>query len=397
MFFKEATSNHDQVIKWRRHLHQNPELSHEERQTQQFVCDTLDEAGIAYEVMQKSYGVIGMIKGEHPGKTVALRADMDALPIEEKNDVPYRSTKERIMHACGHDAHTAMLLGAGVALQKRKNEIAGTVLLLFQPAEEDAPIGGAQAMMEDPTFLEYEPDVVFGQHVWPDLPVGQIGVRAGAMMGNSDRFSIVINGKAGHASMPHQAVDAIVVANQLMSSLQTIVSRNIDPLDSAVITVGKISGGDRYNVVASEVTLEGTVRTFSLDVRERVEKRLTQLAEQVAEAMGARGSVHYQKGYVATQNTEKWAEHVKQQARTLFGEHGAPDVNPSLAGEDFGRFLQHYPGAYFWLGTAIKERPVQSPLHDSTFDIDEEALVYGVNIMATTAVTALHQVNREGN
>ncbi|GAF24457.1 MULTISPECIES: M20 metallopeptidase family protein [Shouchella] len=395
MFYKSATAIHEQVIEWRRHLHQYPELSHEEKETREFICRVLDDAGIAYETMKASYGVIGIIKGEKPGKTVALRADMDALPIRETNDVPYRSKKERVMHACGHDAHTAMLLGTGVTLQENKDEIAGTILLLFQPAEEDAPIGGAQAMMEDPAFLQWKPDAIFGQHVWPDLPVGQIGVRDGAMMGNSDRFSIVINGRAGHASMPHQGIDAIVVANQVMSSLQTIVSRNVDPLDAAVITVGKITGGDRYNVIASEVVLEGTVRTLSLAVREQVEKRLVSLVEQVAAGLGAKASVTYQKGYVSTINTSKWASHIKEQARHLFGEGAAPDIDPSLAGEDFGRFLQTYPGAYFWLGTAIKERSVQSPLHDASFDIDEEALVYGVNLMATTAVTALEQLKRE--
>ncbi|MBM7839363.1 amidohydrolase [Alkalihalobacillus xiaoxiensis] len=393
MFAKEIKELEQEVIAWRRHLHQHPELSHEEQETQAFVCRMLEDAGISYETMKTSYGVIGIIEGGQPGKTVALRADMDALPIREKNDVSYRSTKERVMHACGHDAHTAMLLGAGKLLQQKRSELAGTVLLLFQPAEEDAPIGGAQAMMEDPTFLKWEPDVVFGQHVWPDLPVGQIGVRAGGMMGNSDRFSITINGRAGHASMPHQAVDAIVVANQVMTSLQTIVSRNVSPLDSAVITVGTITGGDRYNVIASEVTLEGTVRTLSLDVRDRVEKRLIELVKQVAEGLGATATVNYQHGYVATVNTPAWADHVQEQALSLLGEGAAPEVSPSLAGEDFGRFLQKYPGTYYWLGTAIAERTVQSPLHDSTFDIDEAALSHGVNILATTAVTALIKIN----
>ncbi len=396
MFAKEIKELEQEVIAWRRHLHQHPELSHEEQETQAFVCRVLEDAGISYETMKTSYGVIGIIEGGQPGKTVALRADMDALPIREKNDVSYRSTKERVMHACGHDAHTAMLLGAGTLLQQKRSELAGKVLLLFQPAEEDAPIGGAQEMMEDPTFLKWEPDVVFGQHVWPDLPVGQIGVRAGGMMGNSDRFSITISGRAGHASMPHQAVDAIVVANQVMTSLQTIVSRNVSPLDSAVITVGTITGGDRYNVIASEVTLEGTVRTLSLDVRDRVEKRLIELVKQVAEGLGATATVDYQHGYVATVNTPAWADHVQEQAVSLLGEGAAPEVSPSLAGEDFGRFLQKYPGTYYWLGTAIAERTVQSPLHDSTFDIDEAALAHGVNLLATTAVTALKQINREG-
>lgn len=393
MFEQEASKVQARMVEWRRHLHKNPELSHEEEQTRTFICATLDKLGILYETMETSYGVIGIINGEKPGKTVALRADIDALPIKEVNNASYRSQKERVMHACGHDAHTAMLLGTGAALQERKEEIEGTILLLFQPAEEDAPIGGAQAMMEDQTFLKWKPDVIFGQHVWPDLPVGQIGVRPGAMMGNSDRITITVKGSGGHASMPHQTVDAVVVANQIISGLQTIVSRNIDPLKSAVITIGKITGGDRYNIVASEVTLEGTVRTLSPEVRSQVETNIKRLVVQVADGMGASADINYQRGYAATINTPSWANVVKEQAEVLFGPNATPSVSPSLAGEDFGRFLLHYPGAYFWLGTAIAERDVQRPLHDPAFDIDEKAMEYGMNLMATIAVESLQKLN----
>ncbi len=382
-----------EIISWRRHFHKNPELSNQEVETSKKVQTVLEQYGITVRTGFAKTGVLGIIKGGKPGKTVALRADMDALPIQEQNEHNYVSTKKGIMHACGHDAHTAMLLGTGVALQKFREQLSGTVLLVFQPAEERAPLGGAQEMMDDGVFKEYRPDVIFGQHVWPDLPLGKIGVCAGPMMGNSDRFSIEVNGSGGHASMPHQTVDAIVVANQIISGIQTIVSRNVDPLKSAVITIGKITGGDRYNVIANRVILEGTLRTFDEDVKKLAKDRLHQLTSGVAESMGANAKVNYYDGYPATVNDPEWAEQVQISAQTVLGESSTPTVNPSLGGEDFGRFLLHYPGAYFWLGTAIETRKIQKPLHDPQFEIDERALVIGANVMTTVAIDALEKLS----
>ena len=382
-----------EIITWRRHFHKYPELSNQEIETSKHVQEILQQYGITVKTGFAKTGVLGIIKGGKPGKTVALRADMDALPIHEQNEHNYVSTKKGIMHACGHDAHTAMLLGTGVALQKFREHLAGTVLLVFQPAEERAPLGGAQEMLDDGVFKEYRPDVIFGQHVWPDLPLGQIGVCPGPMMGNSDRFSIEVNGAGGHASMPHQTIDAIVVANQIISGIQTIVSRNVDPLESAVITIGKITGGDRYNVIANRVILEGTLRSFNEDVKKLAKERLHQLVGGVAESMGSKAKVDYYDGYPATVNHPLWADQVKETAQGLLGDSGTPLVKPSLGGEDFGRFLLHYPGAYFWLGTAIQTRKVQKPLHDPQFEIDERALVVGATVMTNVAIDALEKLS----
>ncbi|WP_070808153.1 M20 metallopeptidase family protein [Halalkalibacter okhensis] len=379
----------------RRHFHMYPELSHEEEQTAKEVQRHLKEAGIEFHTGFAGTGVLGVVKGEKPGRTVALRADMDALPIEEENETDYSSKRKGVMHACGHDAHTAMLLGTGLLLQKYKKDLAGTVLLVFQPAEEDAPIGGAKAMMEDGVFDQYKPDAIFAQHVWPDLPVGQIGVLPGPMMGNSDRVTIEIHGAGGHASMPHQTTDAIIVTNQVINALQTIISRNVDPLESAVITIGRIEGGSRYNVIADKVTIEGTVRTYKNEVKKRVKENLFKLVNGIAESMGATANIEYLDGYLATVNSQEWANEVKDVAQALIGNDATPHVNPSLGGEDFGRFLIHYPGAYYWLGTAIPSRDVQKPLHDPQFEIDESALSLGVEVMSQLAVNALEKLNEQ--
>lgn len=386
---EEAKKIEDEIIRIRRTLHRNPELSNEEFETSKLIQDILDIEDIPYSTGYAGTGVLGVIRGDLPGKTIALRADMDALPINEKNTHDFVSNFENKMHACGHDAHVAMLLGTGMLLNKYKHALEGTVLLVFQPAEENAPTGGAVQMMIDGVFHEFEPEAIFAQHVWPDLPVGQIGVRPGAMMGNSDRFKIVIKGSSGHASMPHQTVDAIVIANQVISSLQTIVSRNTDPLESAVITIGKIEGGSRYNVIAEEVTLEGTVRTYKDDVKAMIKKKMVSIAEGVSSSMGASAKVTYMDGYPATVNTGEWASLVKETVLSTLGSEAAPDIQPSMGGEDFGQFLQHYPGVYYWLGTAIPSREVQRPLHDPEFDIDERALTIGVECMTEVAFSAL--------
>ncbi|WP_018923489.1 M20 metallopeptidase family protein [Salsuginibacillus kocurii] len=379
----------------RRTLHKHPELSHEEEKTAAYVTDFLKQLGLEVHTGLAGCGVLGVLHGKGSGPTIALRADMDALPIQEENEVSYKSKKAGVMHACGHDAHTAMLLGTASYLAEIHEQWQGTVLFVFQPAEEDAPIGGAQTMMEEGVFKEYQPDTIFAQHVWPDLPVGTFGVKAGAMMANSDRFQLIIKGAGGHASMPHQGVDTIVAANQMISALQTIISRNTDPLDSAVITVGTMQAGERYNVIPREAVLEGTVRTLTYQTKEQVKERFYQIVEQTASAMGVEAEVYYYDGYPATINDEELSSFVKDTLAKNYGEETVPQVVPSLGGEDFGRFLLHYPGVYYWLGTAIKEREVQKPLHDPMFDIDEGALRYGVEAMSLLTLEALGGKDKE--
>lgn len=382
----------EEVVSLRRHLHQYPELSGEEYATSKTVQEKLHEHGIPFTTGYAKTGVLAVIEGREPGRTVALRADMDALPIQEANDHSFVSKVDGVMHACGHDAHTAMLVGAGWLLNEVREALPGRVLLLFQPAEEASPTGGARQMMKDGVFREHRPDVIFAQHVWPEFPVGQVGVRPGPMTGASDRFKVTIEGSGGHASKPHQTIDAIVVANQIINSLQTVVSRDVDPLKSAVLTVGKIRGGTRYNTIAEKVMLEGTIRTFGPQTKETVKVRFRSIVEGVAESMEASAHIRYWDGYPATLNTPRWAERIRKTAQELLGPDATPEIEPSLGGEDFGRFLEDYPGAYFRLGTAPSSAQANRRLHDARFDIDEAALGVGTQLMAQLAVDALCQL-----
>lgn len=382
----------EEVRAFRRDLHENPELSGEETETSLKIQKKLDEYGIEYSTGYAKTGVLGVIQGGKPGKTVGLRADIDALPILEKADVPFKSKVDGKMHACGHDAHTAMLLGVGKLLQDQKADIAGTVLLIFQPAEENAPTGGSEQMMADGVFDQYKPDVLMAQHVWPGLPAGQVGVIDGAIMGNSDRFQVTIHGAGGHASMPHQTVDAIIIATQVMSAVQTIVSRNANPMDSGVITFGKITGGYRYNVVADTVVIEGTIRSLSDDTKKLLKKRFHEVVQGTAQMMGGSCDIDYSDGYPATINTKRWAEVVRKSAKRQLGDKGTPEVIGSMAGEDFGRFLKKYEGVYYWLGTSVGEN--QKPLHDPGFMIDEQALLLGTELMAQAALDVLAELNK---
>jgi len=382
----------EQIVSFRRHLHQFPELSGEEHATSQTVQEKLDEHGIRFSAGYAETGVLGVVEGGRPGKTVALRADMDALPIQEENGHSFVSKVDGVMHACGHDAHTAMLVGAGWLLGDVREELPGRVLLLFQPSEEASPIGGARRMMKDGVFREHSPHVIFAQHVWPELPAGQVGVRRGPITGASDRFKVTIEGSGGHASKPHQTIDAIVVANQVINSLQTVVSRDVDPLRSAVLTIGKIRGGTRYNAIAQKATLEGTIRTFGSETKETVKERFHSLVGGVAESMEASAHIKYWDGYPATVNSPEWAERVRKTAQDLLGPDATPEIKPSLGGEDFGRFLLDYPGAYFRLGTASSDAPEKKQLHDSRFDIDEAALQLGTELLAQLAVDTLYQL-----
>ncbi|HEX2741395.1 MAG TPA: M20 family metallopeptidase [Rubrobacter sp.] len=383
----------EQIVSLRRHLHRHPELSGEEHATSEMVQEKLREHDIPFTAGYAGTGVLGVVEGGRPGGTVALRADMDALPIEEKNDHSFISKVDGVMHACGHDAHTAMLVGAGWLLNDVRDELPGRVLLLFQPAEENSPTGGARQMIKDGVFREHRPDAMFAQHVSPELPVGQVGVRRDAMTGASDRFRVTIQGEGGHASKPHQTTDAIVVANQIINSLQTVVSRDVDPLRSAVLTIGKIRGGTRYNAIAEKATLEGTIRTFGPQTKETVKDRFHAIVRGVAEAMEAEAQIRYWDGYPATVNTPEWAERVRKTAQDLLGTDATPEIDPSLGGEDFGRFLLEYPGAYFRLGTASSNSTERQRLHDSRFDIDERALHIGTELIARLAVDALCQLN----
>lgn len=379
------------VISIYRDFHRHPELSGEEIRTSQVIQKYLKEWGIEYSAGYAKTGILGVINSKAKGPTVALRADIDGLPIFEKNTHNYISKTPGKMHACGHDAHTAMLLGTAKLLKAMEKDLPGKVLLVFQPAEENGPIGGAKPMMDDGVFAKYQPDAIFAQHVWPALPVGKVGVMSGPMMGNSDKFILRIEGKGGHASMPHQTIDAIVIANKVIDALQTIISRNVDPTESAVITVGKISGGYRYNVVAEQVDVEGTIRTLNQEVKQLVKQRFFEVVEHVTAAMGGEVTIEYIDGYPATTNTEEEALMVQSAAQLLLGDEATPVVKPSLGSEDFSRFLEKYRGAFYWLGIKPRDLSQIIPLHDSKFVVEEESLLIGTELMAQVAFNYLKQ------
>ncbi|ASN04150.1 M20 metallopeptidase family protein [Virgibacillus necropolis] len=384
-----------EIIHIRRHLHQHPEISNHEVETSKLIQHKLAGFGIPFETGFAKTGVLGIIQGDKPGKTVALRADMDALPIQELNDHAYTSIHDNAMHACGHDAHTAMLLGAGYILSKMKEYIHGTVLLVFQPAEENSPIGGAKVMLDDGVFDTYKPDVIYGQHVWPNLPVGTMGIRDTKMMGATDRFKLVIRGKGGHASMPHQTSDSVVTAGHMITSLQTVVSRNVDPLEASVLTIAKIEGGSTHNVITDCVILEGSIRSYSSDVKKTLKERFHTIVDHTASMFEADVEIDYLDGYPATINTPEWAALARTSAQKVLGEDATPEVEPSLAGEDFSRFLQKYPGAFIWLGTQIENKEEQKALHNPRFQLNEDALPNGSAFFVQLALDTLEKLGEE--
>ena len=298
----------DKVKEHRYYMHTHPELSHYEKNTAAYIAETLKKMGLSPKENIGGYGVTAVIEGKGEGKCVGLRADFDALPITECTGVPFASENPGVMHACGHDAHAAMLLGAAYVLNEIRDEFAGKVKLVFQPSEEDAAGSGAKAMIADGCLEDPHVDAMFGQHVWPNLPYGKVGVRNGAMMASSDRFFITIKGKNSHGSAPENGIDAIVIAAQVISALQTIVSRNVGPLDSAVVTIGTIHGGNRYNVIADEVKMEGTCRNLNPVIRNTMPDRIGNIVRGVSESMGGSCDFKYMKCYSPTVNDpEKFA------------------------------------------------------------------------------------------
>lgn len=375
------------VVADRRHLHANPELAFEEYETSKFVTDRLQSLGVEdIRTGIGKTGVTGLIKGDKgEGRVVLLRADMDALPILEENNVDYSSETDGKMHACGHDAHTAMLLGAARVLAGRKDQFAGTIKLLFQPAEE-VPPGGAIAMIDDGALEDPHVDAVFGLHVAAELPAGKLGVRAGLASAASDRFRITIKGKGGHAARPNIAVDPVVVGAHIVTALQTLVSREASPTDAAVVTIGSIIGGDAFNVIPDTAEIRGTVRTFNPELRDIIAERLPVLAEGVGAAMRAEIDVHYFKGYPGMVNDEEMTELVRQVAVDVVGEDNVIEIPTGMGGEDFAHFLLARPGCFFRVGTRNEARDIVYGHHHPKFDVEEDGMAPGI---ATTVETAL--------
>jgi amidohydrolase len=376
------------VVADRRHLHANPELAFEEYETAQFVTERLQALGVEdIRTGIGKTGVTGLIWGNRgDGKVVMLRADMDALPILEENDADYRSTVDGKMHACGHDAHTAMLLGSTRLLMDLRDQFAGTVKVLFQPAEE-VPPGGAIEMIRDGALENPRVDVVFGLHVASELEAGKIGVRAGAASAGSDRFRVTVQGRGGHAARPNDAIDPVVVGAHIVTAFQTLVSRETDPTQAAVVTVGSIVAGDAFNVIPDTAEIKGTIRTLDPEVRARMEERLPELARGIGAAMRADVTVQFIKGYPGMVNDEEMSEVVRQAATDVVGADNVVESKTGLGGEDFAYFLLERPGCFFRVGTRNNERNIVYGHHHPKFDVEEDGMAPGI---ATTVQTVLN-------
>jgi len=371
---------------WRRDLHAHPETAFEEHRTADAVAVLLQSFGIRIERGVARTGVIGTLTGAHPGaRAIALRADMDALPIAEKNGFAHASQHHGRMHACGHDGHTAMLLGAAKYLAETRN-FAGTIHFIFQPAEEGE--GGARLMVEEGVLDRYPVEAVYGMHNWPGLPAGQFAIRAGPMMAAFDIFEITVTGCGAHAAMPHLGIDPIVAASQIVSGLQTIASRNIHPLEGAVVSVTQIHGGDTWNVIPDSVVLRGTTRSFDPAVRDALEPAIRRIAEGVCAALGASVDMRYERRYPPTVNSAAETEIAAETATALVGaDNVRRDLLPSMGAEDFACFLQEKPGAYIWIGNG--EARDQAMLHNPHYDFNDGILGLGASYWARLAETVL--------
>ncbi|WP_202081522.1 M20 family metallopeptidase [Caldalkalibacillus salinus] len=369
--FERLEDIYPELVQFRRDLHMYPELSFHEEQTPKKIADYLTDLGLDVKTGVGGHGVVGVLKGNKPGKTVALRADFDALSIQDEKDVDYKSKVPGVMHACGHDIHTAGLLGVAKVLSEVKDQLEGTVIFIHQFAEELAP-GGAKPMIEDGCLDGV--DVIFGAHVWATEPYGTVCFNEGDMMAASDAFEIEVQGKGGHGAMPHMTKDALVVASQLVLNLQPIVSRHVDPLKPAVVTVGSFQSGEGYNVIANTARLKGTVRTFDEDVRDQVEQAIGEIAEATCQLAGAKYHYNYRRGYPTLWNHPHETQKIETLAQSVVGQENVKRMDPIMGGEDFAYYLKEVPGSFFFVGGGNPEIGAEYPHHHPMFDVDERAM-----------------------
>ena len=383
------------LVETRRDIHTHPELSNREERTGRVVAERLRALGLTeIKTGVAKHGVTALLVGGKPGPVVAVRADMDALPIQEVVDKPFKSQNPGVMHACGHDVHTTVGLGVAEVLSKMKDEVRGTVKFIFQPAEEGAPPGeegGAKLMIKEGAFDNPRPQAVFGLHTEPNLQAGQIGYHSGPAMASADTFYITVKGKSAHGAQPHVGVDSIVVASQAVLALQNIRSRRIDPLEPLVITVGTIQGGDRFNVIAGQVKMSGTMRTFSDAVRERAIALMRETLQSVGAAYGATVELEMGDGNPVTYNEPSLVEETLPTIRRVVGPQNALAIKPFMPAEDFSLYQKIVPGFYYFLGVGNRERGITSGWHTPTFDVDEESLVVGVKVMSNVLLDYLER------
>ena len=388
----KATSYKEEVIDIRRYLHQNPELSFKEYNTSKFVCSKLDEYGIEYESGIVETGVVGLIKGNNAeSRVIALRADLDALPIFEENEVSYKSINEGVMHACGHDVHTSSLLGVAKILNEIKDKFEGSVKLIFQPGEERLP-GGASLMIKEGVLENPIPNVIVGQHVYPQLESGKVGFKSGMYMASTDELFMTVKGKGGHAALPHLNVDPILITAHILTALQQVVSRMSHPTAPTVLSFGKMIANGATNIIPDKVELEGTFRAMDEEWRVEAHIRMKNMAESIAESMGGECIFRIEKGYPFLVNDEQTTENAKQAAIEFLGKENVVDLDLRMTAEDFAYFSQEKPSCFYRLGIKNESKNITSGLHTSTFNIDEDSLETSIGLMAWITITELQNI-----
>ena len=375
-----------EIVEIRRKIHANPELSYKEIETARLVADKLASLGIKVKTGVGGTGVVGILKGSKQGKVIALRADMDALPVNENVDAPFKSKKNGVMHACGHDAHVAMLLGAAMLLKSNIDSLHGIVKFIFQPAEEAGGRGGALPMIEAGVMTKPKVDFVFGLHIFPNFPAATFALRGGAIMAAPDHFKIRVYGKGGHGSEPHKTIDPIFVSSQIISALQGVSSRMVDQTKPFAVSVCSMHSGSIYNVIPNEATLEGTMRTLDERLRSAAKKDITHVTRSICKAFGARCKIEFKRNmYPVTFNNPKIASRVREILNTIEGTRTI-ECDPILGGEDVSRFLQKAPGVYYFLGTGNEKKHCIYPSHSSRFRLDEDVFKYGAVSLAKLAL-----------
>jgi amidohydrolase len=378
-----------EIIRIRRHIHQHPELSFEEYKTAEFIQSELIKIGIPFTYGHVNTGIVGTIEGKDPhSKTILLRADIDALPIQEENDVQYKSNNDGVMHACGHDAHSASLLGSAMILNQLKNDFSGTIKLLFQPAEEKLP-GGAKLLIEEGVIKKINPNKCIAQHVYPELPVGKVGFKKGVYMASTDELHVTVNGKGGHAALPHQLIDPVLISAQIIVGLQQIISRSNNPITPSVLSFGFLEAKGATNVIPNNVSIKGTFRTFDEKWREEAHLKMIKMATSIADSMGGSCDFEIKKGYPFLINDEDVTSLAIDAAQMYLGEENVVPLDLRMTAEDFAYLSHEYPSCFYRLGTANENK--NSNLHTPTFDIDETSLEIGSGLFSFIAIQQLYK------
>ena len=379
----------NEIVDIRRHLHANPELSFEEYNTSAFVAKKLEEFKISYKTGYVKTGIIALIEGKNPAKKIiALRADLDALPIKEENNIDYCSTNDGVMHACGHDVHTACLLGAAKILNELRNEFEGSIKLIFQPGEEKLP-GGASLMIKEGALENPKPSSIIGLHVFPSMETGKVGFRSGMYMASTDEIYLTVKGKGGHGALPHLTIDPVLISAHIIVALQQIVSRNAQPTIPSVLSFGKVIANGATNIIPNEVSLEGTFRSLNENWRTQAHEKMIALAKGIAKSMGGECVVEIKRGYPVLYNDEKLSQRAEHFAKEFLGENNVEELELRMTAEDFAYYAQQIPACFYRLGTGNKQNGITSNVHTSTFNIDEHSIETGMGLMAWIAYKEL--------